>query len=103
MARLQALADFTDEVRRIGAHVAERQEAYAAIADSLGSLQRRGSAAGPESEAAFPPEARAPPSSVLAQAAYQTSPPEPARGPERNTPGRVGLPQKPARRTTVPL
>ncbi len=77
--RVAAVAEWTEQVRRIGVHAAQQQETYHAVADALESLRRMhepsadsgGRTSAPEKEAAFPPAARAPPSSVLAHAAYQ--------------------------------
>ena len=74
-ARVEALVAFTEEVRRLGSHVAQRQEQYAAAADSLERLRHRRGVPS-ESEAALPPAARAPPSSALMHAAYQVRPPQ---------------------------
>ena len=80
--RFAAVVAWTEEVRRIGAAWAQQQETYHAVADALESLRRTHEpsvdmgAAGErmgvkEKEAAFPPAARATPSSVLSHAVYE--------------------------------
>ena len=88
--RVEAIANWTDEVRKIGAQVAQQQRTYAAVADALERLRpAREASADTAPEAAFPPAARVPPSAVLCAAAYQT--------PDRSSANSASHPTPPAR------
>jgi len=98
--RFAAVVAWTEEVRRIGAACAQQQETYHAVADTLESLRRThepsvdmGAAAArtgvQEKEAAFPPAARATPSSVLAHAAYEAHIPASTRSKGSRVPSTV--------------
>jgi len=95
--RAAAVAEWTEQVRRIGVQAAQQQDTYRAVADALESLRgvhepsanSGGRSSAPEKEAAFPPAARAPPSAVLAHAAYQPQVPASTRDRVRRAPGTV--------------
>ena len=74
--RLDAVLAFTQEVRRLASHVAQRQENYAAVAKSLERLRHQSAAEGRgmpvDAGPGFPSAARAPPSSALMHAAYHS-------------------------------
>ena len=91
--RVEAILNWTDEVRKIGAQVAQQQRTYAAVADALERLRpAREASADTAPEAAFPPAARVPPSAVLCAAAYQTPDHSSANSASHPTPPARSLP-----------
>ena len=76
-ARVAAIVQWTEGVRRLSDQAAQQQQNYATVADALHRLRAacgggtRVPAGAGEKEASFPPAARAPPSATLLHTAYQ--------------------------------